>query len=260
MKAVSIITEWQGDKVLLLSLCFFFILRLLWRWSQRHHRFCSLFPARQRQRRLPWNNGEPLPVSRTLQFHFFPTKRSGSPRQVTEAEAQAPPRVNVLALVPAELNFMLGRCRQDSTGCSGGGSWESWHVWEFWTGLKRGKTVASPLLGCQMARGLRSRLKTGGRTAAWSQQETATIVTKQIAAAVCWVPWAEQIWIRRSEGRVRRRPKSLEDLQRGRKPEFSPRILWSSFFRGGDRVPCCWREGPSEGAEAREWAEKGSFC
>lgn len=38
---------------------------------------------------------------------------------MSEAGAQAPRRVSVLAPVLAELNFMLGRWSQDSTGCSG---------------------------------------------------------------------------------------------------------------------------------------------
>lgn len=39
--------------------------RLLWQRSERHHSVCCLFPARQWPRGLPWNNGEPLPVSIT---------------------------------------------------------------------------------------------------------------------------------------------------------------------------------------------------
>lgn len=43
--------------------CVCFLSRLLWQRSERHHRVCCLFSARQRPRGVPWNNGEPLPVS-----------------------------------------------------------------------------------------------------------------------------------------------------------------------------------------------------
>lgn len=51
--------------------CLVFFLRLLQWWSERHHSVCSLFPAGQWQRRLPWNNAEPLPVSVTLSWLMY---------------------------------------------------------------------------------------------------------------------------------------------------------------------------------------------
>lgn len=61
----------RGNKVICFCCFVFFSLRLLRWWSECHHSVCSMFPAGQRQRRLPWNNGEPLPVSVTLSWLMF---------------------------------------------------------------------------------------------------------------------------------------------------------------------------------------------
>lgn len=163
IKAVSIITQRQGDKVLLLfSLLFLnFYLGYYGEGVNAIIVFAACF--------LPDSDrGDYHEIMENLflwvehcdsNSNFFPRKNVPISTSSDSSGGSGAPSCRWLGCGAGRAEFHTWTVQSGFHRLLRVDRRESWHVWEFWTGLKRGETVASPLLGCQMARGLRSRLK-----------------------------------------------------------------------------------------------------